>query len=532
MSLRSRLYRRGSSPFPRRISFRKRLDERSVGRSKTSPSERKCGRHRPSQSPEWILEHQGSDDTHRRREEYMSGTLRTVGIDISKDWLDSFAAPEGRASRFSNDKTGFRKLIAWIGSKGDRIAYEPSGPFHRDLEETLLKTGLPCTRSTPSRSGPATTPSGGSPRPMPWTPGCWPRWQRPSRTCAPTEARSEGLRDLAERQQIRDGLCKGRNATINRGNHLRTPVGKRLNKQRLRQVKRQLEIIDAAIRQRLEEEKALERRAEILTCILGISDVTAAGTDRPLAGVAHPHRCPSCQPLRADPCHPGVWILEGTRLHPWRQAPGAQAAIHARDGRRPPLSRPQAELRSARGPREAAEGRPDSRDAETPHPLQRPGAAGPHLDDASAGRILLPGLPDAQPGRERSRMIKPGQSQHRRRSVERNVARQVASRKSSIHLTWIRPPRPHPSERHRRSCGRGKTATRAATSGAPARAHAPRCRCARAVRTCTVEKDSQSPTDRPPIGTAGVTIYINEPGEASALRHSTTTNRGRSGGSG
>ena len=70
-------------------------------------------------------------------------TKHTVGIDISKAWLDAFAAPEGRASRFSNDPTGFRKLIAWIGSEIDRIAYEPTGPFHRDFEDTLLKAGLP-----------------------------------------------------------------------------------------------------------------------------------------------------------------------------------------------------------------------------------------------------------------------------------------------------------------------------------------------------------------------------------------------------
>ncbi len=39
----------------------------------------------------------------------MSSILRIVGIDISKDWLDNFAAPEGRASRFSNDNAGFRE---------------------------------------------------------------------------------------------------------------------------------------------------------------------------------------------------------------------------------------------------------------------------------------------------------------------------------------------------------------------------------------------------------------------------------------
>ena len=48
-----------------------------------------------------------------------------------------------------------------------------------------------------------------------------------------TDAKSEGQRNLAELQQIRDALLKDRVATINRGKHLRTPVGKRLNKQRL-----------------------------------------------------------------------------------------------------------------------------------------------------------------------------------------------------------------------------------------------------------------------------------------------------------
>ena len=69
--------------------------------------------------------------------------LHTVGIDISKDWLDAYAGLEGRASRFSNDPAGFRKLIAWIDPEVDRIAYEPTGPFHRNFEDALLKAGLP-----------------------------------------------------------------------------------------------------------------------------------------------------------------------------------------------------------------------------------------------------------------------------------------------------------------------------------------------------------------------------------------------------
>lgn len=54
-------------------------------------------------------------------------------------------------------------------------------------------------------------------------------------------------------------------------------MGKRLNGQKLRQIERQLKLIDAELRRRFGEEKTLERRAKILTSIPGISDITAAG---------------------------------------------------------------------------------------------------------------------------------------------------------------------------------------------------------------------------------------------------------------
>jgi transposase len=37
----------------------------------------------------------------------------TIGIDISKDLLDIFCLPGGQTKQFSNDKTGFAKLIKW-----------------------------------------------------------------------------------------------------------------------------------------------------------------------------------------------------------------------------------------------------------------------------------------------------------------------------------------------------------------------------------------------------------------------------------
>ena len=66
----------------------------------------------------------------------------------------------------------------------------------------------------------------------------------------------------------------------------------------------------------------------------------------------------------------------------------------------------------------AAEGRPDARDAEAPHPRQHAGPAGRHLDGASAERVLLPRLPDyGLPGRDTSRMIGMRNSGHREGGV-------------------------------------------------------------------------------------------------------------------
>ena len=235
----------------------------------------------------------------------MSSILRTVGIDISKDWLDAFAAPEGRASRFPNDRAGFRKLIAWIGSGIVRIAYEPTGAFHRDFEDTLLKAGLPLYAINPFQVRSFARSIGRRAKTDAVDARMLATMAAAVEDLRPTQARSERQRDLAELHQIRDALVRDRTATTNRGKNLRTPVGKRVTKQRLRQIDRQLKLIDTEIRQRIGEEKAMERRAEILTSIPGISDITAAGL------IVHlPERV--CSLGRAPPALPDSPRLAGS----------------------------------------------------------------------------------------------------------------------------------------------------------------------------------------------------------------------------
>ena len=130
----------------------------------------------------------------------MSTTLRTVGIDISKDWLDAFAAPEGRASRFPNDGAGLRGLIAWIGSGVDRIAYEPTGPFHRDFEDTLLKAGLHLYAINPFQVRSFARSLGRRAKTDAVDARMLATMAAAIEDLRPTEARSEGHRDLAELQ--------------------------------------------------------------------------------------------------------------------------------------------------------------------------------------------------------------------------------------------------------------------------------------------------------------------------------------------
>ena len=76
-------------------------------------------------------------------------TDHTVGVDISKRHLDAFQLPGEKAAQFTNDAAGFRKLIAWIGKSIEWVAYEPTGPYHRDFELALLKAKLPMAKVNP-----------------------------------------------------------------------------------------------------------------------------------------------------------------------------------------------------------------------------------------------------------------------------------------------------------------------------------------------------------------------------------------------
>ena len=198
----------------------------------------------------------------------------TIGVDISKEFLDVHSLPGGQSRRFNNNKAGFKALLLFIGGDPARVVFEPTGPYHRAFESALAKKGLPLVKVNPRQARRFAEATG--------------KLAKTDRTDAVLLAkmgmllslharpmRAESLKDLKELYIAREALVKDRTAAKNRAKALTLPVLKRHNAERLKQIERQIGAIEVQIMQRLQADPDLARRFSILTSIPGISRLTA-----------------------------------------------------------------------------------------------------------------------------------------------------------------------------------------------------------------------------------------------------------------
>ena len=69
---------------------------------------------------------------------------RTIGIDVSKDALDTHALPTGEHRRFANDATGIAELVEWARPlAAERIILESTGHYQKAAVGALLAAALP-----------------------------------------------------------------------------------------------------------------------------------------------------------------------------------------------------------------------------------------------------------------------------------------------------------------------------------------------------------------------------------------------------
>lgn len=198
----------------------------------------------------------------------------TIGVDISKPTLDAFRLRTREHRQFPNDRAGCAALIRWIGGSAVRVIFEPTGPYHRLFEASLVATGIEAVKVNPRSSR---------------------RFAEATGELAKTDridaailarmgavldlegrpAKSETLHDLRELGVARQALVKDRIAATNREQIAVNPVIKRQLRARLKQIVIQLKEIDAVIATLVDTDPGLSRRRDVLASIPGIGTVTA-----------------------------------------------------------------------------------------------------------------------------------------------------------------------------------------------------------------------------------------------------------------
>lgn len=200
----------------------------------------------------------------------------SIGVDISKAWLDACRLPDGAEKRFPNDPAGFEALIAWIGPDApDRIIYEPTGAYHRRFEHALSVAGLVLVKINPRQA-----------RRFAQALGKLAKTDRADAAMLarlgqalqpqPRPVTSEIINKLKALQLARQALIKDRTATKNRQKLLDHPLLKRQNDARLQQIQAQMTELEAEIQALIQTDPDLTQRLEILISIPGLARQTAS----------------------------------------------------------------------------------------------------------------------------------------------------------------------------------------------------------------------------------------------------------------
>jgi transposase len=200
---------------------------------------------------------------------------QTAGIDIAKEQLDVCLCPDGATRRFTNDPQGHRALIAWLsGHAIQRVVFEPTGAYHRGLERSLARAGLPLSKINPRHARRFAEALGQLAKTDRLDAALLARFG--ALLAPPTRpVLSPTLDTMKELLVARQALIKDRTAALNRQKIVRFALLRRQIDQRLRQIARHLAAIDAQLQSLCLEDADLAPRLAILMSIPGIAQVTA-----------------------------------------------------------------------------------------------------------------------------------------------------------------------------------------------------------------------------------------------------------------
>lgn len=198
----------------------------------------------------------------------------TIGVDISKPTLDAFRLRTREHRQFPNDRAGCAALIRWIGASAVRVVFEPTGPYHRIFEASLVAASIEAIKVNPRSSRRFAEATGELAKTDRIDAAILARMGA-ALDLEGRPAKTETLHDLRELGVARQALVKDRIAAANREQIAVNPVIKRQLRARLKQIGIQLKEIDAAIATLVDTDPGLSRRRDVLASIPGIGTVTA-----------------------------------------------------------------------------------------------------------------------------------------------------------------------------------------------------------------------------------------------------------------
>jgi len=76
----------------------------------------------------------------------------TIGLDISKAKIDAAKFPTQEFQQFDNNVKGHKKLVRWMAVGVQCVVFEPTGSYHRQLEQALVSAKLPCLKVNPRQA--------------------------------------------------------------------------------------------------------------------------------------------------------------------------------------------------------------------------------------------------------------------------------------------------------------------------------------------------------------------------------------------
>lgn len=247
-------------------------------------------------------------------------TTDSIGVDISKDFLDVHRQRDGAAARFPNTPAGFRALPKWLGEDvPSMVVFEATGPYHGRFERTFSGK-LPLVKVNPLQA-------------RRFAQACGTRVKTDAvdaRVLAnmgsalalePDQPLGEKQYELKELFAARGALIRDRTRLINRLQTQSLTLVQRQSKARIDQITRQLKALQQDINTRVQDSPVRARANTILRSIPGIGIVAAATIliEMPEIGTLDKKRAASLTGLAPMTRQSGKWrgkaTIQGGRKH-------------------------------------------------------------------------------------------------------------------------------------------------------------------------------------------------------------------------